>query len=153
MTRTVPPLRFRLSPAITVAGLVVTIAGLSLATWAPYLLPLLAIPLAVAVYGWRAGTDVDRNGLTVHAGVGARRVPWSQVTELVSDHNQVAARLASGRTLALTAVRPKDLSRITRVANGDEPGQERQEPQVTPTESIIDSASTNDRPEERDSAN
>jgi hypothetical protein len=42
-------LRFRYNSAITVAAVIVMISGLSLAGWAPYLLPVLVLPLAVAV--------------------------------------------------------------------------------------------------------
>ena len=57
---------------------------MTLGTWAPYLLPLLVIPLLVAVWGWRAGTDVGADGLTVRAALGNRRMPWSEVTGICS---------------------------------------------------------------------
>src|SRR5262245_56068778 len=71
-----PTVRFRRSSAVTVAAVIAMIAGLSLATWAPaYWLVLLVIPLAVAVWSWRSGTDVNRDGLTVKAALGRRRIP------------------------------------------------------------------------------
>ena len=89
------------------------IGGLSLATWAVYLLPLLLVPLAVAVWGWRAGTDVDATGVTVRAALGQRRVPWTQITELTADaRGRVTARLTSGRALRLTAVPASALPRV-----------------------------------------
>ena len=66
---------FRRSTAISVAALVMTVALLSVATWAPYLLFALLVPLAVAVWAWRSGTDAAPDGLTVIAllgGAGSR---------------------------------------------------------------------------------
>lgn len=105
--------RFRHSSAITVAGVIAAIAGLSLATWAVYLLPLLLIPVAVAVWGWRAGTDADSGGLTVRATLGSRRIPWSEVNDLVTTPaGRVSATLSSGRAIDLPAVSPGDLPRL-----------------------------------------
>lgn len=108
-----PTQRFRHSSAITVAAVIAMIAGLSLATWAPYLLPLLVVPLAVAVWTWRAGTEADAGGLTVRAAFGSRRIPWSAVSGLVTDNRgRVRAQLASGKALHLTAVAPADVPRL-----------------------------------------
>jgi hypothetical protein len=115
-----PTVRFRHSSAIGVAAVIMMIAGLSLATWAPYLLPVLVIPLAIAVWAWRAGTDVDADGLTVRAALASRRVPWPDVTGLVTDaHGGVSAQLASGNSLPLPAVSANDLPRLLTAAGRD----------------------------------
>jgi hypothetical protein len=112
--------RFRYSSAITVAAVIVIISGLSLATWAPYLLPVLLVPLAVAVWTWRAGTDADAEGLTVRAAVGRRRLPWPSVSGLVADERRkVSAQLTSGRVVLLPAVTAADLPRLV-AASGQE---------------------------------
>jgi Bacterial PH domain len=108
-----PTLRFRRHSAITVAAIIVLISGVTLGTWAPYLLPLLVIPLLVAVWGWRSGTDVGADGLTVRAAVGNRRIPWSEVTGIMLDSDgNPSARLSSGRFVSLPAVSPADLPRL-----------------------------------------
>jgi hypothetical protein len=108
-----------------VAALVTTIAGLPLATSAAYLLPIALVPLAVAWWGWRAGTDADADGLSVRAALGSRRVPWSAVAELgADDRGRVAARLLDGRLLPLPAVRSADLPAL--VAAGAPPGRSAQ---------------------------
>jgi hypothetical protein len=113
-------LRFRHNTAIAVAAVLVLIAGVSLTTWAVWLLPLLLIPLAVAVWGWRAGTDVDAGGVTVRAAIGRRRVPWSQISEITTERGgRVAARLASGRMLRLTAVPASALPQLAQTAAGE----------------------------------
>jgi hypothetical protein len=97
------------------------IAGISLATWAPYLLVLLFIPFAVAVWSWRSGTDVDTDGLTVGAAVGRRRIPWSDVDGLVADERgRVSAHLSTGGAVPLPVVRAEDLPKIVAAA-GQEP--------------------------------
>jgi Bacterial PH domain len=113
--------QFRRSSAITVAAIIVAIAGLSLLTWAPpYLLIVLVIPLAVALWSWRAGTDVDADGVTVRAALGRRRIPWSDVTGLVTDgRGQVSAHLTSGRAITLPAVTAADVPRLV-AASGQE---------------------------------
>lgn len=112
--------RFRYSSAVTVAALISAISGISLATWAPYLLPVLVVPLAVALWSWRAGTDADTEGLTVRAALGSRRVPWSSVSGLVPDaRGRVSAQLTSGMAVALPAVTTADLPRLV-AASGQE---------------------------------
>ncbi len=92
------------------------IAGSTVASWQPWLLVLLVVPLAVAVWSWRAGTDVDTDAVTVRAALGRRRVPWSQVSGLVVEHGHVVAVLATGGRLTLTAVRPGDLPVVVAAA-------------------------------------
>jgi hypothetical protein len=113
--------RFRRSSAITVAAIIVAIAGLSLVTWAPpYALIVLVIPLAVALWSWRAGTDVDADGVTVRAALGRRRIPWSDVTGLVTEgRGQVSAYLTSGQAITLPAVTAADVPRLI-AASGQE---------------------------------
>lgn len=106
-------LRFRHSAAITVAAVLAIIGGVSIATWAVWLLPLLLVPLAVAVWGWRAGTDVDATGVTVRAAFGRRTVPWSEITELTATgRGRVEARLTAGGVLTLTAVPASQLPQV-----------------------------------------
>jgi hypothetical protein len=111
--------RFRYSPATTVAAIIAAIAGISLGSWAPYLLPVLIVPVAIALYTWRAGTDADSEGLVVRT-VRRRRLPWTAVTDLVTDaRGRVSAQLTSGQSVALPAVRRTDLPRLI-AASGQE---------------------------------
>jgi hypothetical protein len=112
-----PSVRFRHHAALAVAGVVTLIAGIPLATTAWYLAPILLVPLAVAVWAWRSGTDADQSGLTVRALLGSRRIPWSQVAELATDaRGRALVRLADGRGVPLTAVSAADLPRLAAVA-------------------------------------
>jgi Bacterial PH domain len=115
-----PPTRqFRYPSAITVGAVIAMIAGLSVATWQPWLLVLLLVPLAIAVWSWRAGTDVDPDGLTVRAALGRRRLPWSQVVGLETGADRrVSAVLSSGGRVALTAVKPTEVPHLVEAAGG-----------------------------------
>ncbi|HET6212875.1 MAG TPA: PH domain-containing protein [Micromonosporaceae bacterium] len=105
--------RFRHHSALAVAALIVLVSGVPLATAAPYLWMVLLVPLAVAVWAWRSGTDADASGLRVRALIGDRRLPWSQVDAIVpTARGRVAVRLVDGGSVALTAVTAADLPRL-----------------------------------------
>ncbi|MBX7268564.1 PH domain-containing protein [Micromonospora sp. Llam7] len=118
--------RFRHHQAILAAAIVAAIGTLPLASARAYLLPLLLVPLTVALWAWRAGTDADTRGLRLRALVGQRRIPWDQVVELGSDpRGRAVAKLGDGQRLVLPAVRRDDLPRLVAAAGhrGPEPAQ------------------------------
>lgn len=120
--------RFRHHSAITIAAVLAAIAstpflyeGLTALAGLPdpaavargllVLVPL--VPLAVAVWAWRAGTDANAYGIRVRALFGRKIVPWTEVSALVPDQRgRARATLNSGRVLRLTAVRADDLPRL-----------------------------------------
>ena len=111
--------KFRYNAAITIAAAVAVIGGLPLATTRWYFAPLLLVPLAVGVWGWRAGTDATVNGLRVRALLGSRYVPWSRVESLnVGERSRVYAHTATGSAVRLPAVTPADLPRLV-AASGE----------------------------------
>jgi hypothetical protein len=113
--------QFRRSPALTVAAVIVAIAVLFVIT-SPYLASLLILPLGVAVWSRRSGTDADESGLTVRAAVGRRQIPWSDISGfVVENRGQVSAQLTSGRAITLPAVVPEDVPRLV-AASGQELG-------------------------------
>jgi hypothetical protein len=117
--KTEPALRFRHNSAITVAAFVAMIATVSVGSWQPYLLVLLVIPFAFALWGWRSGTDVDADGLTVRAALGQRRLAWDRISELAPAGRQVVAVLTTGGRVVLTAVAPADLPRLVEATGQD----------------------------------
>lgn len=121
------PVRFRYNAAISIAGLVAFLGAVPFAASRWFFAPILLVPLVVAVWGWRAGTDASRDGLLVRALAGTRHVAWSQVTELAADdRGRAYARLHGGSSVRLTAVGAADLPRLV-AASG-------QAPADTPTE-------------------
>jgi hypothetical protein len=112
--------RFRQHTAVAIAGLVATVGALPLATVRWYLTPILLVPAAVAVWGWRAGTDADESGVTVRALLGQRRLPWSRIAGFAPvGRRRVRAVLTGGGTVTLTAVTPADLPKLV-AASGTE---------------------------------
>ena len=104
--------RFRRSSALTVAALIATIAAVPMLSLTPYLAILLVVPLFVALWSWRSGTDADESGITVRAAVGRRTIPWSDVAGVITEGGQVSAQLTSGRAITLPAVGAADVPRL-----------------------------------------
>ncbi|AYF29350.1 chemotaxis protein CheW [Micromonospora tulbaghiae] len=108
--------RFRHNQAILVAAIVAFIGALPLASARWWLLWVLLVPLAVAVWAWRAGTDADARELRLRALVGQRRVPWDRIAELAGDaRGRAVARLDDGEVVVLPAVRATDLPQLVAV--------------------------------------
>ncbi|GAA4575751.1 hypothetical protein GCM10023176_45680 [Micromonospora coerulea] len=112
--------RFRHSQAILVAAIVAFIGALPLASARWWLLWVLLIPLAVAVWAWRSGTDADPRELRLRALTGQRRIAWDRVAELTADgRGRAVVRLDDGEQLVLPAVRATELPRLI-AATGQE---------------------------------
>jgi hypothetical protein len=113
-------LRFRYNAAITVAAAVAVIGTVPLAASRWYFAPLLLVPLSVAVWGWRAGTDANANGVRARALFGSRFLPWSRIDSLVvGERNRVYARTTADSAVRLPAVSPADLPRLV-AASGEQ---------------------------------
>jgi hypothetical protein len=109
--------KFRHHSAIAIAGLVTLIGAVPLVAAAPYTAPIALVPLAVAIWAWRAGTDAGPEGLRVRALLGTRRLAWAQINEILPlERRQVAAILADDTAVVLPAVSPADLPRLAAAA-------------------------------------
>ena len=98
-------LRVRKSGALLVAALLALVGTIPFAGERWSLAPILLIPLAVLVWAWRAGTDVDTESLRVRALLGHKVIKWSQVAELAPDpRGRVSALLIDGTVIRLTGV-------------------------------------------------
>jgi PH (Pleckstrin Homology) domain-containing protein len=86
--------------------------------WYTYpLLLILLIPIAVAVWGWRAGTDANAAGLLVRPyGLAARPVAWSEIVGIVPQNRRVYAILTDERAIPLPGVSQADLPRLIAAA-------------------------------------
>lgn len=109
--------RFRHHAALIVAALIVLIAMVPFLAVSWFLAPLLLVPLAVALWAWRSGTDATRGGLRVRALLGQRYLPWQDIEEIgPADGDRVAARLTDDTLVTLPAVRATDLPRLLKAA-------------------------------------
>jgi hypothetical protein len=112
-------LRYRRSSAITVAAVVAFIGAIPMLAGGAAFGVILLVPIAIALWAWRSGTDVTADGITVRAMLGSRRIPWSEVAELAPDgKGGVAVRLASGAAVTLPAVPAAALPAVA-AASGD----------------------------------
>ncbi len=114
------PVKFRHNAAIAIAGLIAFFSAVPFATSSRFLLPFLLVPLLVAVWGWRAGTDADQAGIVLRAVLGSRRVAWSEISQLGTDQRGgVHATLDRGGSVRLPAVCAVDLPWLV-AASGQE---------------------------------
>jgi Bacterial PH domain len=112
--------KFRYNAAIAIAGMVVLIGAVPLATARWYLAWILLVPAAIGGYAWRAGTDVNRSAVVVRALFGSRRIEWSRITGLVPDgRGRISAILDNGASIRLPAVTRGDVPRLV-AASGRE---------------------------------
>ena len=116
---TSPRIRFRHNIAVAVAGFGGVIAAIPLAGARAYLLPILLIPAAIMVWGWRAGVDADTEGLTVRAMLAARRLPWSEITGFAVEGRRVTALLTEDRAVRLPVVSPSDVPAMLKAGDQD----------------------------------
>jgi hypothetical protein len=110
-------LRFRQNGAVLVAVMIAFVGTVPLAGAGWAFSPIILIPLAIGVWAWRSGTDVDTAGLRVRALFGTRAIAWSRVAELAADpRGRVSALLTDGHTIRLVAVRATDLPALVAAA-------------------------------------
>ncbi|MDR7281177.1 PH domain-containing protein [Catenuloplanes atrovinosus] len=101
-------IRYRQAGPIAIAAGLATVGAVPVAAENPWLLSIALIPLAVAVWAARAGTDAGPQGLRVRALLGTRRIPWSQIAEIApSGRDRVFALLRDGTVIRLTGVPPR----------------------------------------------
>jgi hypothetical protein len=109
--------RFRPHGAIAIAALIALIGAIPVASAGWYLTPVLLLPLGIALWALRAGTDAGPEGVRVRALFGQRRIAWAQISELGADRRgRALARLTDGQVVPLTAVRARDLPALTEAA-------------------------------------
>lgn len=104
---------------------VVLLAGVVPAAFSRgFLLVLLLVPVAAAVWVLRARVEAGPEGLTVCNGLRRQRVPWERVDAFdVPRRGPVRLRLTGGGQLPLTALPRRDLRRVLSVAPGASPDQ------------------------------
>ncbi|MEH0973378.1 PH domain-containing protein [Micromonospora sp. CPCC 205546] len=114
---------FRHNQAFLAAAIVAFFGALPVAGARWYLLPVLLVPLTVAIWAWRAGTDADADELRLRALFGQRRIGWDRVAELAVDpRGRAVALLDDGQRAVLPAVRGTDLPRLVSATGQTLPG-------------------------------
>ncbi len=105
--------RFRYPAALAVTAFLALIGSIPLASQGGWFAPIFLVPLGVALWAWRVGTDVNTYGIRVRAPFHNQVVSWEEVSALGPDQRGGAiASLTDGRILHLTAVKAADLPRV-----------------------------------------
>jgi hypothetical protein len=93
--------------------LIALVGAVPLASIRWELTPVLLVPLAAALWAWRAGTDVFADRLKVRALVGSTEIAWSRVAEMAPDtRGRVSALLDNGNVIRLTGVTRANLPAV-----------------------------------------
>jgi hypothetical protein len=92
---------------------------LPVATATPWLLLLLVVPAALAAWVFRVGVDVGDGGVTVRSLVGARTVPWSELSGIrVGDRGDLWLVTTGNTEVRLPVLRARDLPRLAALSGG-----------------------------------
>ncbi|GAA4860862.1 PH domain-containing protein [Saccharopolyspora rosea] len=122
-------LTFRITPVALLAVLAVVVCATPVAATAggPALL-LYLVPLGLLVWILRTRTTVSPERVTVRTMFGGTRFTWDDVRALRLDEKRwIRAVLASGNEVALSAVRVRDLPRLSAMSGGRLPDPNAQE--------------------------
>lgn len=115
----VPRAVFRPSPLLVLVAVAVGFCATPFAFAAPFLWLVYLAPLGLAGWALRVRTVADPDAVTVRRVLGARRVPWSQISSLrVGDSTRVSAVLTDGAELPLPAVHVRDLPQLAAASGG-----------------------------------
>jgi len=106
--------RTALVPIAFLAVCVLPLAGASL-----WWLLLLAVPAALAAGVLRVGVDVGEDAITARSLVGARTVPWSELSGIrVGDRADLWLVTTTGTQVRLPVLRTRDLPQLAALSGG-----------------------------------
>ncbi len=96
--------KFRYNAALAIAAFIALCGTVPFAAARWYLAFVLLIPLAVLLWGWRAGVDVRDGALVVRWALGSRRIERAQIQGFTITRRRVRVVLTDDRALWLPAV-------------------------------------------------
>ena len=113
-----PRVVFQNSRLIVLFAAVLAVCATPVAFGAPFLWLILLVPVGIVVWVLRVRTVVDAEAVTVRKVLGARRVPWAEISTLHLGDRRVSAVLTDGAELPLPAVRVRDLTQLAAASGG-----------------------------------
>jgi hypothetical protein len=128
-------LRFRVPRTALIAVAALAVCVLPLASARPWLAVLWVLPLAAAAWVVRTGVDVDRDGLTVRAVAGSRRVRWDDLAGLAADgRGRLSAVRRGGGAVRLPVLRARHLPLLAAASGGRVPDPDAAQPADRPAD-------------------
>ncbi|NIJ13669.1 hypothetical protein FHU38_004013 [Saccharomonospora amisosensis] len=110
---------FRVPATAMLAVLLLFVGVFPAATALPALLPLLLIPIGLALWVARTRTTATRDGITVRTLFGKRELPWEALRGLsITPKSKIEAVLSDGSKIALPTVRTRHLPVLSLVSAG-----------------------------------
>lgn len=114
-----PVLRLRPPRTTLLAVFFLALCLTPLAAAGIWLLVTYVIPLAIALWVLRAGTDIDADGVTVRVIAGHRHIAWDGIRGLSpGKRGELSVVLADGRLVRMPATRLRHLPLIAEVSGG-----------------------------------
>ncbi|MER7116059.1 PH domain-containing protein [Saccharomonospora azurea] len=113
---------FRIPGTALIGVLMLFMCMFPFAATLPYLLPLLIVPIAVAIWIMRTRTVATRDGLEVRTMLGTRQLPWDALKGFsLTPKASVVAVLSDDTKVALPSVRTRHLPVLSLVSEGRVP--------------------------------
>ena len=113
------PTRFRMNRSALLPVVVLALCLLPTATFSPFALLLLLIPVVLAAWVLRTGFDVGDDGIVVRSLVGSREVGWAELAGVrVGERADLWLVTTGGTDVRLPVVRARDLPAIGRASEG-----------------------------------
>jgi hypothetical protein len=114
--------KFRRNTASVIAALLAVVPAMLFCVYAMpswlALLPMVALPVVIAVWSWRSGTDARTDGLVIRTLPGRRHLRWTGLSGVVAEAGgRVSARLTSGTAVHLPAVATRDVPTLEALAS------------------------------------
>jgi hypothetical protein len=111
--------RLRMSRTTLLPIALLALGVLPVATATPWLLLLLVVPAALAVWVFRVGVDVGEDGITVRSLTAARTVAWAELTGIrIGARGDLWLVTTAGTQVRLPVLRARDLPRLAQLSGG-----------------------------------
>ncbi|CCG04685.1 PH domain-containing protein [Blastococcus saxobsidens] len=113
------PVRFRMSRSALIPVLVLALCILPTAAVTWWTLLLLLVPVAVACWVLRSGTDVGDDGVTARAVLGSRTVRWTELAGIrIGERGDLWLVTTAATEVRLPVVRARDLPALAAASGG-----------------------------------
>jgi hypothetical protein len=98
---------------------ILLVCAVPLVAATPWALPVLLVPLVLALWVRRVGVDVDDDGITVRSLLAERHARWSELAGIrVADRGALRLVTTARTEVRLPVLRARDLPRLAALSDG-----------------------------------